>query len=117
LIESLQVPRGALQPFSGDELEYWPFIRSFKDTIHCLSIPAAQKLACFRYCTGQAPFALRSTSYKNPEEGYKRALEILEERFGNPYNIICPWVRKVTADQRERQRLIYESMLMSSAVV
>ncbi|XP_042889909.1 uncharacterized protein LOC122264893 [Penaeus japonicus] len=98
MVESLQVPRGELQTFSGDELEYWPFIRSFKDTIDCLSIPAAQKLACLRrYCKGRAALALKSTSYKKPEEGYKRALEILEERFGNPYNITCEWVRKVTS--------------------
>lgn len=26
-VQSLHVPRGEPQPFDGDELEYWPFIR------------------------------------------------------------------------------------------
>lgn len=67
LVESLQVPRGELQLFTEEEVEYWPFIRSFKDTIDGLYIPAAQKLACLRsYCKGKAALALKSTSYKNP---------------------------------------------------
>ena len=62
-----------------------------------MSIPAAQKLACLgKYCKGKAALALKSTYYKSPEEGYIRALEILEERFGNSYNITCEWVKKVT---------------------
>ena len=97
IVESLQVPRGEIQSFSVDALEYWPFIRSFRDTIGCLSIPAAQKLACLgKYCKGKAALALKSTYYKSPEEGYIRALEILEERFGNSYNITCEWVKKFT---------------------
>lgn len=97
IVESLQVPRGELQSFNGDELEYWPFIRTFKDTIDCLAVPAAQKLACLRkYCTGKAALALKSTSYKNPEDGYQAALKILEERYGNTHNITCEWVKKVT---------------------
>lgn len=31
----------------------------------------------------------------NPDEGYNTALKILEERFENPYNITCKWVKKV----------------------
>ena len=62
-----------------------------------MSIPAAQNLACLgKYCKGKAALALKSTYYKSPEEGYIRALEILEERFGNSYNITCEWVKKVT---------------------
>ena len=48
-----------------------------------------------QYCRGKAAQALKSTSYLNPDEGYKAALEILGERFGNPYNITCKWVKKV----------------------
>ena len=96
VVESLQVPKGDPQTFDGDELEYWPFIRSFKDSIDCLSISSAQKLVYLRqYCRGKAALALKSTSYLNPEEGYRNALKILEERFGNPYNITCKWVKKV----------------------
>ncbi len=95
VVESLHVPRGEFQTFDGDELEYWPFITSFKDSIDCLSISAAQKLVYLKqYCRGKASLALKSTSYLNPE-GYKTALEILEERFGNSYNITCKWIKKV----------------------
>ncbi|KAK4322778.1 hypothetical protein Pmani_006446 [Petrolisthes manimaculis] len=98
ILESIHVPRGELQLFSGDELKYWPFIKSFKYIIDCLSLPVAQKLASLqKYCRGRAALTLKSTSYKSPEKDYKRALEILEERFGNPYNITCEWVRKVTS--------------------
>lgn len=96
IVQSLHVPRGEPQTFDGDELEYWPFIRSFKDSIDCLSLSSAQKLVYLKqYCRGKAAQALKSTSYLNPDEGYKAALEILEERFGNPYNITCKWVKKV----------------------
>ena len=74
IVETLQVPKGELQFFYGEELEYWPFIRSFEDSIDCLSISSAQKLVYLRqYCKGKAALALKSTSYLNPEEGYKSA--------------------------------------------
>ncbi|KAK3869282.1 hypothetical protein Pcinc_025391 [Petrolisthes cinctipes] len=46
----------------------------------------ARKLASLRkYSRGRAALAVKSTSDKSPEEGYKRALEMLEKRFDNPY--------------------------------
>ena len=46
----------------------------------------------------------------NPNDGYRRAKELLQERFGTPYAITETWIGHVTNKQtikpNERQRLM-----------
>ena len=97
IVETLQLPKRELQCFNGNPLKYWSFIRSFQACVGRKSIDVASKLSCLlQYCTGQARDVLECIEMMDPEEGYEKALQILESRFGNRHNITQQWVTKIT---------------------
>ena len=97
IVDSLQLPRRELQTFDGDSLQYWPFIRSFRTTVDAKNIDSASKLSCLlQYCKGSARKILNCCETMDPEDGYVRALEILEDRYGNNYEISQKWIRRIT---------------------
>ena len=100
MIDSLQLPKKELQHFDGDPLNYWTFIQSFRTSVGNKNVDDSAKLSCLlHYCTGVARKVLRCTEMMSPSDGYKRALEILESRFGDPYDITQRWVSRITDRQ------------------
>ena len=97
MIDSMQLPRMELQTFDGNPLKYWGFMQSFKSSVGRRNVDADTKLSCLRqYCKGQARKILECTENMNSEEGYQRALEILEGRYGDTDNIAQRWISKIT---------------------
>ena len=46
LVETMQMPKSEIMKFDGDPLKYWPFIRTFKNTVDKKGTDPGQKLAC-----------------------------------------------------------------------
>ena len=96
VVDALQLPRRELQSFNGDPLRYWSFIQSFKANVDKRKVDDAAKLSVLlQNCVGPARKMLYCTELMAPETGYKRALEILEERYGDKFEISQKWVEKI----------------------
>ncbi|XP_042888382.1 uncharacterized protein LOC122263818 [Penaeus japonicus] len=97
LIEILQLPKVELSSFDGDPLKYWQFVKTFQECVGVTSVGARAKLTrLLQSCTGRAAKAVACCNLMNPEEGYKKALDILQQRFGNELYIKEAWLRKVS---------------------
>ncbi|XP_042887248.1 uncharacterized protein LOC122263026 [Penaeus japonicus] len=97
LIEILQLPKVELSSFDGDPLKYWQFVKTFQECVGVTSVGARAKLTrLLQSCTGRAAKAVACCNLMNAEEGYKKALDILQQRFGNELYIKEAWLRKVS---------------------
>ena len=97
LIEAIKLPSVQLMSFSGDPMQYWPFIQAFDDNVDKCSIDSASKLTrLIHYCNGPARKVIECCTVMPPEAGYARARELLKERFGDSFQIPQTWVRKIT---------------------
>lgn len=96
LLEFMQLPKAELVTFDGDPLQYWTFIRSFENTVGQSHIDDNSKLTrLLQYCTGSARKVIQCTAVMHTDEGYKKARQLLKERFGNEYEICNAWVQKI----------------------
>lgn len=97
IVDALQLPRREMQTFDGNPMKYWSFMRSFQTNIDNKKVDASSKLSCLlHYCKGTARKVIECTEMMPPETGYKRALEILESRFGDSFKITQKWISQVT---------------------
>jgi len=94
LISTLKLPQVQLVKFNGDPMQYRSFMRSFDNFIgNVPGINAAAKLSRLQqYCTGKV---IDCCSIMEPEVGYRRARELLKDRFGNEYRISEGWIDKM----------------------
>lgn len=97
MIAAIHLPHAQLTCFDGDPLQYWPFIRAFKNSVENVCDDNVTRLTrLLQYCTGKAKRAIQSCSVMPPSEGYYRALQLLKDRFGNEYTIAEAWIKTVT---------------------
>ena len=97
LIEAIRLPTAQLSYFNGDPLNYWPFIRAFENCIASSLVDDGAKLIrLVHYCTGPARKVVEGCMIMSPAAGYARALELLNERFGNEFVILHSWIQKIT---------------------
>jgi len=97
LIEAIRLPTAQLAFFNGDPLSYWPFIRAFENCIASSVVDDGAKLIrLVHYCTGPARKVIEGCMVMPPAAGYARALELLNERFGNQFIILHSWIQKIT---------------------
>ena len=111
LLNAIQIPKVEISVFDGDPMKYWTFIRTFENSVEKDTVDSCAKLArLLQYTTGKALKVIQSCAIMNPDDGYRRAKELLRERFGNPYTITETWIGHVTNGQtikpNERQRLM-----------
>lgn len=100
-VEAMQLPKTELITFDGDPRLYWQFIRSFENIVDKETISDSAKLArLVQYCTGRAKRILQCCLVKEPSEGYKHALKLLRDRFGNPNDVSQAWITKIMSVSR-----------------
>lgn len=110
LIDAIRLPTTQLPSFDGDPLKYWSFIRTFDNIMETGNIESSAKLVrLIQACTGKAKKVIECCLVMNADEGYKRARELLRERFGDEYMISNSWIAKITQFKvirpNERERL------------
>ena len=97
LIETLQLPKTELMTFNGTPENYWPFIRSFENSVDKDTIDDGAKLMrLMQYCSGPAKKLIQCCMVKKPEEGNALARKLLKERIGSKYDITEAWIAKIT---------------------
>nr|XP_027224811.1 uncharacterized protein LOC113817011 [Penaeus vannamei] len=96
LIEILLLPKVELSSLLVT-LKYWQFVKTFQECAGITSGSTRAKLTrLLQSCTGRAAKAVACCNRMNSEDGYKKALDILQQRFGNELYIKEAWLRKVT---------------------
>ena len=96
LVKTLQLPKHDLITFNGDPLDYWPFMRSFENTVDAKTSDDSVKLSSLiQYSGGKVKKLLQCCLVMEPKDGYKRALELLKDRFGDDNMIAQAWVNKI----------------------
>ena len=80
------MPKPELLTFDGNPSNYWRCINNFETNIANETINPRKRLAyLIQRCKGEARDAIENCSILDPEDGYKRARDILEMQFGRPY--------------------------------
>ncbi|XP_033121930.1 uncharacterized protein LOC117120941 [Anneissia japonica] len=95
LVKAISLPRPDLQPFDGDPIRYWPFIRAFDVLMSDVSDDNFKLTTLMKYCRDKAYDALQCCLMRDPSDGYKLAREILSERFGDKGTVVQTWVAKI----------------------
>ena len=89
------MPKPELLTFDGNHLNYWRFINNFETNIANQTINPRKRLAyLIQHCKGEARDAIENCSILDPEDGYKRARDILERQFWKT-SCRCPIAYKV----------------------
>ena len=97
MLNAMSLPKAELIKFDGDPLQYWLFIRSFESNVERTTKDSISRLTrLIQYCTGDARSVVQSCLCMQPDVGYRRARELLKQRFGDDYAISQAWVKKVT---------------------
>ena len=92
----INLPPLVLQTFSGEPDEYDNFIVTFNEVIgNVVTDPAARLLRLKSQLSGIALDSIKMCRTDGGEDGYARALEILSERFGCPYNVCNSIIEKL----------------------
>ena len=97
LLSAIQIPKVELMCFDGDPLKYWGFIRMFDNSMDKDTVDSCSKLSrLLQYTTGKAKRVIQCCAVMSPSDGYRRARQLLQERFGNSFVITETWINKVT---------------------
>ena len=97
LIERINLQSTNSLTFSGDPIDYHVFYHNFMNTVDCCSLPDSVKLSrLIESLKGKAHRVITPCALGDPETGYKRALKLLRDRFGDEYVIAEACVRKIT---------------------
>ncbi len=91
---SWSIPGGGVEveQFSGDPITYQRFVYQFREAIEARAPHTHTRLnLLMRLCVGDARLAIQGCIHSPPEEGYRRAWQILHERYGNPKEVARKW--------------------------
>ena len=94
------LPRQQVPKFNGDPLEYHNFLRAFDTLIASKEPDHSCKLYYLeQYTVGRPQELVRSCLHMKPGDGYLKARDLLEQRFGDKYKIAMAHVDKLLSIQ------------------
>ncbi|KAJ8023742.1 hypothetical protein HOLleu_36272 [Holothuria leucospilota] len=86
---AVNMPKLEMITFSGDPSEFWGFINNHKASVASKTIDDKTKLAyLIQNCKGKARESIEDCILLKPDEGYRKAIDILRAQFGQPH-VIC----------------------------
>ncbi|XP_046551558.1 uncharacterized protein LOC124261295 [Haliotis rubra] len=89
------LPIRKIPTFSGDPLQFKPFIRAFEHGIEDKTINPKDRLYYLdQYTIGEPNDLIRSCIHMNPESGYEQARSLLDKKFGNKYKLAAAYMDK-----------------------
>ncbi|VDP01825.1 unnamed protein product [Schistosoma margrebowiei] len=95
MFRALDLPKKEIIRFDGNSMNYWSFIRNFEDCFD-ESIGFRSRLNyLIQYCDGEAKKTIVHCALLEPEEGYRKALELLEEAFGQKHIVAHAFIDKM----------------------
>ena len=95
--QEFALPKKELSVSDGDPLDYWNFITSFENSIINNAASESENLMyLLQYTSGVAKDTIKCFLVMDSSLGYRKARELLEERFGHPFAIASEYVTKST---------------------
>ncbi|VDP58804.1 unnamed protein product [Schistosoma curassoni] len=92
---ALDLSKKEIIRFDGNPMNYQSFIRNFEDCFD-ESIGFRSRLNyLIQYCDGEAKNTIIHCALLEPEEGYRKALELLEEAFGQKHVVAHAFIDKM----------------------
>ncbi|KAJ8047962.1 hypothetical protein HOLleu_00096 [Holothuria leucospilota] len=83
------MPKLEMVTFSGDPSEFWGFMNNHEASVASKTIDSQTKLTyLIQNCKGEARESIVDWVLLQPDEGYRRAIDILRTQFGQPH-VIC----------------------------
>ena len=90
------LPRLHLSKFTNDPLEFNTFIRNFKSQVETRTQSSDARLQyLLQYLEGEAKDLIKGCLHKDPSLGYPQAMDLLKERYGDPYKVSNAYIKKV----------------------
>ena len=85
-------PEFDIDTFSGDPLEYHYFMEVFKEVVEKrIEDPRGRLTRLINYTTGEAKDLIKHCIQQPSAEGYENAMELLENRYGDPLKILASY--------------------------
>ena len=102
LIQQQGAPEFDIDTFSGDHLEYHYFMEVFKEVVEKRIEDTRGRLTrLIKYKTGEAKDLIKHCIQQPSAEGYENAMELLENRYGDPLKILAIYRREIKNGQEE----------------
>ena len=96
IVDSINTPRIQLSKYDGSPLKYWPFIRSFENTVEAKTKDNSIRLdTLIQHCTGEVNDLLQCCLLKEPNEGYALARTMLKDTYGDDETIATAWLDRI----------------------
>ena len=93
---ALTLPQPVIPTFSGNPIDYWPFIRAFENLIETKTPSESARLYYLvQYTTGEVQELVKSCLTMRTEDGYREARSLLRKRYGQGYRIARAFVDKL----------------------
>lgn len=82
--------------FSGRSIDYCKFIKNFETNVECKVYDDRLRLSyLIQYCVGEAKCSIEDCVLLEPTEGYRRARDIMQFRYGKPHVISRSYIDKL----------------------
>ena len=96
-LQAVNLPKPELVTFSGSTKDYIKFIKNFEASIEAYVADPRQKLNyLIQHCSGSAKSSIEDCVVLEPHEGYARAKNILDRRYGRPWQVAEDHLRTLT---------------------
>ena len=96
VVRGLRMPQREYMSFSGEPRNFPLFMKNFEVNVESKEKNDADRLNyLIQYCRGKARQAIEHCIIMPPEEGYKRAKEILKKNFGRNHVVTQAFLDKV----------------------
>ena len=93
---ALTLPQPQVPTFTGNPIDYWPFIRAFENLIETkTSRESARLYYLVQYTSGEVQELVKSCLTMKAEIGYREARSLLKKRYGQSYRIASAYVDKL----------------------
>lgn len=94
---SLRMPTQTLDKFNGDPLQFQMFMRTFHNIIEKTEFDPERKLNyLLNHTQGDPHQLIEGCIYERADHGYDRALDLLEQHYGQPYQISQCYIELLT---------------------
>ena len=92
---SIKGPKIKMFHFSGDTIDFLPFIKAFENIIETTTPDPAARLSALIECTsGDVKQMLQCCLMRPPDQGYSIARKMLHDQFGDEDNVVQAWLAK-----------------------
>ena len=85
-----------MEVFDGDLLNFKYFVSIFQEVLETkLEDPRGRLTQVIQYTSGEAKDLVKNCIYLPSEEGYRKAMRVLHNRYGDPHKILAAYKKEI----------------------